>query len=58
MSVALVIGASRLVLDVHTGVEVMTGGAVGVCGAMSRSLEQSVSVRLRRCPSPHVIRIR
>ncbi len=32
---ALVIGASRLALGVHTGLEVALGGAVGVCGAMA-----------------------
>lgn len=33
--VALVIGASRLALGAHTGVEVAVGGAVGVCGALA-----------------------
>ncbi len=31
----LVIGASRLALGVHTGLEVAWGGAVGVCGAVA-----------------------
>jgi len=34
-SIALVIGTSRLTLDLHTGPEVVTGGAVGVCGALA-----------------------
>lgn len=33
--VTLVIGASRLVLGAHTGLEVALGGAVGVCGALA-----------------------
>lgn len=33
VSIAVVIGASRLALGVHTGLEVVIGGAVGVCGA-------------------------
>lgn len=33
--VTLVIGASRLALGVHTGLEVAAGGVIGVCGAMA-----------------------
>lgn len=33
--VALAIGASRLALGAHTGIEVAVGGAVGVCGALA-----------------------
>ncbi len=33
--VTLMIGASRLALGAHTGLEVAVGGAVGVCGAMA-----------------------
>ena len=33
--VTLIIGASRLALGVHTGLEVAVGGAVGVCGALA-----------------------
>lgn len=33
VSMAIVIGASRLALGVHTGLEVVIGGAVGICGA-------------------------
>ncbi len=35
MSVALVIGVSRLVLGLHTGLEVVIGAVVGVCGAVA-----------------------
>ena len=43
--VTLVIGASRLALGVHTGLEVALGGAVGVCGALA-------AVRLAGAPPP------
>ncbi len=35
LSAALVIGASRLALGAHTGLEVILGGMVGVCGALA-----------------------
>ena len=35
LSAALIIGASRLALGAHTGLEVAMGGAVGVCGALA-----------------------
>ena len=38
LSVALVIGGSRLALGVHTGLEIAVGGAVGVCGALAAGL--------------------
>lgn len=37
LSVMLVIGASRVALGAHTGLEVALGGVVGVCGAMAAS---------------------
>ena len=43
--VTAVIGASRLALGVHTGLEVAVGGAVGVCGAL-------VADRLAGAPPP------
>jgi membrane-associated phospholipid phosphatase len=50
LSCALIIGGSRLVLGVHSDVEVLIGGAVGVSGAV-------VAVLLAGAP-PHNLRLR
>ena len=33
--ITLIVGTSRLILDAHSGWEVATGGAVGLCGALA-----------------------
>ncbi len=33
--IALIVGMSRLILDAHSGWEVLIGGAVGLCGALA-----------------------
>lgn len=38
MFVAFVIGTSRVALGVHTGLEVVIGGSVGVCGALAAAM--------------------
>jgi membrane-associated phospholipid phosphatase len=48
--IAVVIGTSRLILDMHSGPEVVAGGAAGLCGALA-------AARLAGAPPAH-LRIR